>query len=56
MMDPTYNKELIESTLLWHIAFILSEMSNDDAPIGWSKYIPTAKVILENFDVRPKKS
>ena len=33
---------------VWHIAFILSEMVNDNAPLGWEKYIPQAeKAIIE---------
>jgi hypothetical protein len=28
---------------IWHIAFILSEMVNDNAPLGWERYIPLAK-------------
>lgn len=31
----------------WHIAFILSEMVNDNAPIGWDKYIPLAEKSIE---------
>lgn len=31
----------------WHIAYILSEMVNDQAPIGWSTYIPLAERTIE---------
>lgn len=44
--DPTYDKELIRHNGEWGIAFIISEMVNDNAPIGWSRYIPLAKEVL----------
>lgn len=28
---------------VWQIAFTLSEMVNDNAPIGWDRYIPLAE-------------
>jgi len=42
-MDPTYDKELINQNPVWKFAFELSEIENDLAPLGWSKYIPTAE-------------
>lgn len=47
MNDPTYDKKEIEKNLIWKIAFIISECLNDDAPIGWSRYIDTAKEIVK---------
>lgn len=44
--DPTYDKEQIRCNGEWGIAFIISEMVNNNAPIGWSKYIPLAKEML----------
>lgn len=43
MPDPTYDQEKLNCNGVWHIAFIISEMVNDGAPIGWSKYIPIAE-------------
>lgn len=43
MNDPTYDKEVIDRNGVWKIAFTLSEMVNDMAPIGWSKYVPDAE-------------
>ena len=34
--DPTYVKEEIEANPEWHVAWVLSEILNDNAPIGWS--------------------
>lgn len=42
-MDPTYVQQEIDAKPEWKIAFILSELYNDNAPIGWSKFIPAAK-------------
>lgn len=42
MADPTYDRKEIDTNYEWKIAFLLSEIYNDDAPIGWSKYIPAA--------------
>ena len=45
--DPTYNQEDLKFNGVWHIAFIISEMVNDNAPIGWSKYIPLAEEAIK---------
>ncbi len=53
-MDPTYDKEQIKTKPEWYIAWILSEMRNDTAPIGWGKYRPDARAILNEYDVTRK--
>lgn len=54
MDDPTYVKTEIDKNPEWELAFSLSEMQNDNAPIGWSKYIPLAGMILANWEVKRK--
>lgn len=41
--DPTYVREQIDADPVWRTAFILSECLNDNAPLGWSKYIWVAE-------------
>ena len=41
--DPTYEKHKINANFVWQVAFLLSELFNDAAPIGWSNYIPAAE-------------
>lgn len=55
MSDVTYVKAEITQNSIWELAFSLSEIMNDDAPIGWSKYIPTAKCLLDNYEIRRKE-
>ena len=43
--DPTYVMDEITANPEWKLAFLISEVLNDHAPLGWSKYIHTAKVI-----------
>lgn len=45
MNDPTYNMQHIKDNPLWCEAFRLSEMYNNNAPIGWSDYIPAARAV-----------
>ena len=52
--DPTYEREAIEKNPVWQLAFSLSEIQNDNAPIGWSKYIWIAECLLANYDFRRK--
>lgn len=52
--DPTYNQEEIQAKLEWQLAFSLSEISNDFAPIGWGRFIPVAKCLLANYDIKRK--
>lgn len=52
--DPTYIKDEIEANQEWHVAWVLSEILNDNAPIGWSRYIGTAQCLLAAFDIRAK--
>lgn len=54
--DPTYDKEEIRANPEWYLAFVLSEILNDGAPIGWSKYIGTAGCLLAEFEIRPKSA
>lgn len=56
MPDPTYVKSEIEANPVWELAFTLSEIQNDNAPIGWSKYIPTATCLLGNYEIKRKTS
>lgn len=54
MTDLTYVKEEIESREDWRVAWVLSEILNDAAPIGWSRYIGAAQCLLAEFDMKPK--
>lgn len=53
-MDPTYDIREIEKNPEWDVAFVLSEIYNDDAPLGWSKYIDAAKCLLATFEIKRK--
>ena len=55
MADPTYVMEEIEADPEWELAFVLSEIENDNAPIGWSRYIGKAKCLLAHFDIKKKE-
>lgn len=55
MSDPTYDRAEINKNPAWELAFSLSEIQNDGAPIGWSKYIGTAECLLSAFTIKRKK-
>lgn len=55
MPDPTYVKKTIEANPVWDLAFVLSEISNDNAPIGWSQYITVARCLLAHYDIKVKQ-
>jgi hypothetical protein len=54
MTDPTYSRSEIRANPVWDLAFVLSEVMNDDAPIGWGKYIFAAECLLGAFEIRRK--
>jgi hypothetical protein len=54
MADPTYDREQIRANPIWDLAFVLSEIQNDAAPMGWSKYIWVAECLLAAFDITRK--
>ncbi len=54
MPDPTYVKEDIEARPEWDLAYTLSEIQNDNAPIGWSMYVWVAECLLNHYDITPK--
>ncbi len=56
MTDPTYNKDEIRANPEWDLAFVLSEIQNDAAPIGWSKYILAARCLLAAFEIKRKET
>ena len=51
MTDPTYVTEEIKKNPVWDLAFVLSEIQNDNAPIGWSKYIFVAECLLAHYEI-----
>jgi len=55
MKDPTYIIEEIEQNPIYLMAWIMSEWFNDNAPIGWSNYIPTAESINNKLNVSIKE-
>lgn len=48
MSDPTYIKKEIEENPVWHLAWTLSEIMNENAPLGWSKYISDAECLINS--------
>ncbi len=54
-MDFTYDMEVIKTKPEWQLAWVMSEVMNNRAPIGWSKYIPHAQNILSTFDIKLKE-
>lgn len=53
--DPTYDRDQIRMNGTWGIAFIISEMVNDGAPIGWGRYIPLAEEVLKKAQAEERK-
>jgi len=53
-MDPTYAKEEIEAKPEWELAFAISEIQNDRAPLGWSNYVSLAKSLLARYRIERK--
>lgn len=56
MSDPTYNREIIKANPVWDLAFVLSEIQNDAAPLGWGKYIYVAKCLLGHYEIKERDS
>lgn len=52
--DHTYVISEIEANPEWELAFALSEILNDNAPIGWSKYISVARCLLASYNISQK--
>ena len=55
MNDPTYNKTEIDANPIWKLAFWMSEVDNDNAPIGWYKYNILATFLLSKYNLVEKK-
>jgi len=53
--DPTYVEKEIETRPEWELAFFMSEIDNDNAPIGWSKYVPIAEGILNKYYLKERR-
>ncbi len=54
MNDPTFVREDINNNPVWELAFTMSEISNDNAPIGWGQYIYIAELLLNKYDIKSK--
>lgn len=48
-VDPTYVTEEIQRDPVWKLAFEMSELDNDHAPIGWGQYINLARMLLKKY-------
>lgn len=54
MNDPTYVRSIIDADPVWRLAFWLSEQDNDNAPIGWARYIPLATALRTRFTMEER--
>lgn len=52
--DPTYETDKIKANPAWEMAFTMSELENDNAPIGWGKYIPMAEALHQKYEIKRK--
>jgi hypothetical protein len=43
-IDPTYDRGEIDANPEWQLAFSLSEIMNDNAPLGWGKIYPCGQI------------
>lgn len=50
-----YDMKVINSEPAWKLAFLISEIDNDNAPIGWSRYIWMATCLLDNCVIEYKE-
>jgi len=55
LTDPTYNQEAIYANPVWKLASWMSEVDNDNAPIGWGKYIHLAEWTLRTYALTEKE-
>jgi|GEM_PF-6931534 len=55
-IDPTYQMEIINANPIWKLAFWISEITNDNAPLGWHKYIFLATCILNKYELKEKEN
>lgn len=55
MIDPTHVRDKIKANPVWDLAFTLSELQNDNAPIGWGGYIFLAECLLNSYDISRKE-
>jgi hypothetical protein len=54
MTDPTYIKTEIDANPVWKLAFWMSEIDNDNAPLGWGRYRVLAQALLAEFELTSK--
>lgn len=54
MNDPTYVRSVIDADPAWRLAFWMSEVDNDAAPLGWGRYIPMARALLSRYTIEEK--
>jgi hypothetical protein len=49
---PSYpTKEERKKHPTWDVAFVLSEIMNDNAPIGWKDYLYAAEALVRHYDI-----
>lgn len=55
MSDPTYVKAEIDANPVWKLAWRMSEVDNDNAPIGWGRYILIARWLLGTYELKERE-
>lgn len=54
-LDPTFDLERIKADPDMELAFTLSELENDNSPIGWSRYLPLARLLRYHYNISRKE-
>lgn len=55
MADPTYRMDEINANPVWKLAFTISEIENDFAPIGWGDRIYLAETLMRLYEITERK-
>jgi hypothetical protein len=56
MSDPTYVLAEINANPEWKLAWQLSEVDNDNAPVGWGRYIILTRWLLTTYDLKERSA
>jgi hypothetical protein len=54
MADPTYDRKEIDADPTWKLAWVMSEIENVNAPIGWGSYIYLAEALMRHYEMQER--
>ena len=49
-----FEREVIDANPVLHLAWVIAQIKDDAAPLGWWRHVSFAEMLLDNFEIKPR--